>query len=35
MLEIGEDEIEDDLDEEDVDSALDIRLIDLDGEDEE
>ena len=30
MLEIGED-----LDEEDVDSALDIRLIDLDGEDEE
>ena len=35
MLEIGEDEIEDNLDEEDVDSALDIRLIDLDGEDEE
>lgn len=35
MLEIGEDEIEDDLDEEDVDSALDIKLIDLDGEDEE
>lgn len=35
MLEIGEDEIEDDLDEEDVDSALDIRLIDLDGVDEE
>lgn len=35
MLEIGEDEVEDDLDEEDVDSALDIRLIDLDGEDEE
>lgn len=35
MLEIGEGEIEDDLDEEDVDSALDIRLIDLDGEDEE
>ena len=35
MLEIGDDEIEDDLDEEDVDSALDIRLIDLDGEDEE
>lgn len=35
MLEIGEDEIEDDLDEEDVDSALDIRLIDLDEEDEE
>lgn len=35
MLEIGENEIEDDLDEEDVDSALDIRLIDLDGEDEE
>lgn len=35
MLEIGEDEIEDNLDEEDVDSALDIRLIDLDGVDEE
>lgn len=35
MLEISEDEIEDNLDEEDVDSALDIRLIDLDGEDEE
>ena len=35
MLEIGEDEIEDDLEDEDVDSALDIRLIDLDGEDEE
>ena len=34
MLEIGEDEIEDNLDEEDVDSALDIRLIDLDGVDE-
>ena len=35
MLEIGEDEIEENLDEEDVDSALDIRLIDLDGVDEE
>lgn len=35
ILEIGEDEIEDNLDEEDVDSALDIRLIDLDGVDEE
>lgn len=35
MLEIGEDEIEDNLDEEDVDSALDIRLINLDGVDEE
>ena len=35
MLEIGDDEIEDNLDEEDVDSALDIRLIDLDGVDEE
>lgn len=35
MLDMDEDEIEDELDEEDVDAALDIRLIDLDGDDEE